>query len=120
MIVAAKDDVLKGLKRFKRLAKQDLLADPDTPDPYYWPRQAQSRLETYSELMSVVETQDVTFAYQYAVEQYAELQSLPNRCDDPSVTGRYQAFRMFFISIGACPDQPAKVHYLHQLRPIAN
>ena len=41
MIVVAKEDVLKGLKKFKRLAKQDLLVSQFTADPDFWIRQAE-------------------------------------------------------------------------------
>src|SRR5690606_30278491 len=55
MIVVSQEDVLRGLKKFKRLAKQDMLAGPKTANPGFWTAQAEARRLVYGELTDWVE-----------------------------------------------------------------
>lgn len=48
-------DALRALKKFKRLAKQDLLASEFTSEPEFWRGQAEARRATYDTLMGLVE-----------------------------------------------------------------
>ena len=104
MIVVAKEDVLKGLKKFKRLAKQDLLVSKFTADPEFWIRQAEGRRTTYSMLMEIVDEHGVDHAYQYAVKKYASLPFVfANKEEEACVIGMIQAFEMFFMILGLQP-----------------
>jgi len=115
MIVVAKEDVLKGLKKFKRLAKQDLLVSKFTADPDFWIRQAEGRRSTYSNLMEIVEEHGVDHAYQYAVKKYASLPYVfATKKEEAEVIGMIQAFEMFFMILGVQP--PSR----KELRPSSN
>jgi hypothetical protein len=104
MIVVAKEDVLKGLKKFKRLAKQDLLVSQFTADPDFWIRQAEGRRNTYSNLMELVDEHGVDHAYQYAVKKYASLPFVfADKEEEAEVIGKIQAFEMFFTILGVQP-----------------
>lgn len=106
MIQVAKDDVLKGLKKFKRLAKQDLLASSLTSNPDFWKAQAESRRQKYSELMELVEARGVDLAFETAAAEYAKLPLFDTQENvDPQLRGTQQALEMFFTLLGVGPEQ---------------
>lgn len=96
MISVDQDDVLRGLKRCKRLAKQALLASGLTPDPSFWTAQAEARRTTYDDLMMRIETNGVESTYAAALDRYHEL----NQHSGAPETGERQALEMFFTILG--------------------
>ncbi|NMB38408.1 MAG: hypothetical protein GX994_02400 [Firmicutes bacterium] len=107
MIVVAKEDVLKGLKKFKRLAKQDLLVSQLTSEPVFWTKQAEGRRKTYDRLMEIIDDQGVDHAYKSALKLYAELPFVfTDEIEKAEIIGTSQALEMFFTMIGVQP--PAK------------
>lgn len=103
-----REDVLTGLKRFKRLAKQDILASRHTSRPEFWHRQAEVRREEYTKLMAWVEEEGVEAAYRKAVERYEAL-PLSNSSEElsPEVSGRQQALELFLGLLGLSEEQIA-------------
>ncbi|MBO8127233.1 MAG: hypothetical protein H0Z38_08375 [Firmicutes bacterium] len=99
MIQVAKDDVLKGLRKCKRLAKQALLASNLTDNPAYWNDQAVSRRETYDFLMKSIEEAGLEDTFQIASAEYIKLKK-SDISNDPITAGRKQALEMFFTIIG--------------------
>lgn len=111
MFSIRQDDVLRALKKSRRLAKQDLLIGPQTSDPDYWTRQAQARRSVYDMLMQEVEQYGVESAYQRAVRAYAALPlfhvqrskatlgATPSKAD-PDAAGKEQAYEFFFSVLG--------------------
>lgn len=122
MIVVAKEDVLKGLKKFRRLAKQDLLVSKITSDPDFWITQTEGRRNTYGELMELVNEHGVDHAYRYAVKQYADLPfNFTNKKEEAEQIGIYQAFEMFFTILGVQPptrkkSKPPKISFVSQIQ----
>ncbi|NLK09153.1 MAG: hypothetical protein GX316_10745 [Firmicutes bacterium] len=101
MILVAKDDVLRGLKKFKRLAKQDLLASSLTSNPDFWEIQAEARRQKYDELMELVKTKGVDLACKLAMSDYAKLPLFDSdQKEAPAVRGKEQALEMFFTLLG--------------------
>ena len=101
MIQIAKDDVLRGLKKFKRLAKQDLLASSLTSNPDYWRIQAEARRRKYSDLMELVDDKGVDLACKVAMSDYAKLPLFDSlEGDAPEIRGTEQALEMFFTLLG--------------------
>ncbi len=98
MILVAQDDVLRGLKKFKRLAKQDLLASNMTSNPHFWQSMAEARRRTYDELMELVERVGVENAYVKALDNYRSIRPLAS--ENPDTKGRQQALEMFFTILG--------------------
>ncbi|MBE3577479.1 MAG: hypothetical protein IMX00_07280 [Limnochordales bacterium] len=97
----AQEDVLRALKKFKRLAKQDLLASQLMADPEFWEQQAIARRAVYEELMLKVENEGVEPAYREAKMRYLALPLLAS--DDhtnPKLHGEEQALEMFFTILG--------------------
>lgn len=97
-------DVLRALKKFKRLAKQDLLASELTSDPDFWRGQAEARREMYDILMALVESEGVDAAHRHAVDEHASLPLLGSAGDSAVVKGKKQALQMFFTILGV--DEP--------------
>ncbi|MGE5481659.1 MAG: hypothetical protein ACM3VX_01955 [Bacteroidota bacterium] len=97
----AQEDVLRALKKFKRLAKQDLLASPQMSDPNFWEQQATARRAVYEELMVEVETEGVEPAYREAKMRYRALPLLASSDhSNPRLHGEEQALEMFFTILG--------------------
>ncbi len=104
MIVVAKEDVLRGLKKFKRLAKQDLLISRFTPEPHFWEKQAEGRRNTYDRLTKLIFDHGVDHAYKSALKLYVDLPfSFENKIEDAEVIGMKQALEMFFTIVGMQP-----------------
>ncbi|HEY8532096.1 MAG TPA: hypothetical protein VIL08_07595 [Limnochorda sp.] len=104
----SREDVLTGLKRFKRLAKQDILASSHTSRPEFWRRQAEVRREEYTRLMAWVEEEGVEAAYRKALERYEAL-PLSNSSEElsPEVSGRQQALELFLGLLGMREEEIA-------------
>ncbi|MCK9222045.1 MAG: hypothetical protein PHV61_11770 [Limnochordia bacterium] len=98
MFIVDDEDVLRGLKKFKRLAKQDLLASSLTSDPEFWNEQAQARREMYDKLMLWIQEQGVDEAYRIARKEEASLPLVNSK--DAAVLGKQQALNMFFTILG--------------------
>lgn len=98
MQILEKDDVIRGLEKCKRLAKQDLLASTLTNDPEFWNAQAVARRETYSELIELVEEKGVKAAKSYAQSAFAKLPAEDEGL--PQLRGKKQALNMFFTILG--------------------
>lgn len=93
---------MRGLKKFKRLAKQDLLFSMQTSEPLYWYNHAVARREQYTQFMEAVERGGVDEAYRKAVESYTQLPRLDceTAAQNPEIAGREQAFHLFFDLLG--------------------
>jgi hypothetical protein len=98
MNIMDKEDVIRGLEKCKRLAKQDLLASSLTSNPEFWNKQAEARRQTYGKLIDLVEEKDVDAAKNYALKSFAKL--LPDNDDLPELRGQRQALKMFFTIMG--------------------
>jgi hypothetical protein len=100
------EDVIRGLKRLKSLAKQDILISSRAPDPELWLKTATARKEKYEALITLVEEHGVQRAYQIALDDYASLSgSAPdNDGNRPYVKGEEQALEIFFRTLGENGD----------------
>lgn len=101
----SKDDVLRGLKKCKRLAKQDLLISPRTSMPTFWRRHADVRRNEYTLLMRQIEREGVEATIRDCLAQYAALPRY-DFGEEPSpidaeISGREQALETFFVLVGA-------------------
>jgi len=96
------EDVIRGLKRLKSLAKQDILISSLAPNPEVWMKMATARKQKYETLMSLVEQYGVPGACEIALEQYASLPAADGDSADiaPHTRGEEQALEVFFKTIG--------------------
>ncbi len=102
MIQLSAEDVIRGLKRLKSLAKQDILASRLAPNPDLWMKMATARKQKYEALMALVERHGVPGACEIALEQYAGLPESSTDSPDtaPDSRGEEQALEVFFKTIG--------------------
>lgn len=113
----AKEDVLRGLKAFKRLAKQDFLASTLTANPQFWVDQAHARRREYDVLARIVESDGVEAAYQQALKRYASLPRVASNDENhPEILGQKQALDMFFTLLGKAPAY--KTLYAEEEAPV--
>lgn len=93
---------MRGLKKFKRLAKQDLLFSSRTSEPLYWRTHAVARRNQYTDFMEAVERGGVDEAYKEAIRTYTQLPRLDREAEteNPEIAGREQAFHLFFDLLG--------------------
>jgi len=101
----APDVLLDGLKRYRRIAKQDLLATSLSAHPQAAHIHAEARRELYAELAAVAQTHPSDAVIAHALEQY---QALPfvSGCaplEHPRIQGREQALENFFVLVGLEP-----------------
>lgn len=106
MVQLNAEDIIRGLKRLKSLAKQDILISSRAPDPELWLKTATARKEKYEALITLVEEHGVQRAYQIALDDYASLSgSAPdNDGNRPYVKGEEQALEIFFRTLGQNGD----------------
>ncbi|HHV61225.1 MAG TPA: hypothetical protein GXX51_01070 [Firmicutes bacterium] len=104
MVELTSEDVIRGLKRLKSLAKQDILASALTKNPAFWSKHAGARKEKYEELITLVEKYGVSGAYEIAARQYSELPHVDvtegNSDAPPEIIGQGQALKLFFSTLG--------------------
>lgn len=102
MIHLAREDVLRGLERFRSIAKQDFLASNLTDNPEFWANQATARREQYDRLIEMVKASGVPAAVEQAVEWYSMIPPLHEEPEfsHPELRGAKQALEVFFKAVG--------------------
>ncbi len=102
MVQLNAEDVIRGLKRLKSLAKQDILISSRAPDPELWLTTATARKEKYEALITLVEEHGVERAYQIALDDYVSLAASKPDNDGvvPYAKGEEQALEIFFRTLG--------------------
>ena len=99
------EDIIRGLKRLKSLAKQDILISSRAPDPELWMKTATARKEKYAALITLVEEHGVESAYQIALEGMTLVASGQEREGNlPHMKGEEQALEIFFRTLGLSDD----------------
>ena len=63
------EEIVRGLKHYRRIAKQDVLRAPETPNPEVFRRHAEARREVYAKLAEVAEREGPEAAVAYAWRQ---------------------------------------------------
>ena len=97
------EDLVRALKKFKSLAKQDLLASERTADPMFWRTHAQARRNEYNRLINLIESFGVEKACVYAFQAYKEGQKKNDQEKTVEEQGAEQAITLFFQIIGHVP-----------------
>ncbi len=102
------EDLVRALKKFKSLAKQDLLASELTNDPLFWRTHAEARRNEYARLIKLIESSGVEQACVYALKRYQETGLCDGGDQSPDQAGSRQALELFFRVIGVTPERLGK------------
>ena len=99
------EEIVRGLKHYRRIAKQDVLRAPETPNPEVFRRHAEARREVYAKLAEVAEREGAAAAVAYALELYRSLPFVTGTPEDqyPEIKGQENALENFFLMIGLDP-----------------
>lgn len=104
-VVLSSDEIIRGLKHYRRIAKQDILRAPESANPTTALHHAEARREVYATLTEIAEQTSPQAVVEAALAMY---QSLPfgNDSDDlaqVALRGRENALENFFLMIGLEP-----------------
>jgi hypothetical protein len=104
-VVLSSEEILRGLKHYRRIAKQDLLRAPETPKPEAFMRHAEARREVYGTLAEFAEGAAPEDVVQRALGLYRELPFVNGTAEEayPDVKGKENALENFFLMIGLDP-----------------
>ncbi len=104
-VTYSSEEILRGLKHYRRIAKQDLLRAPETPNPEVFTQHAESRREIYGTLADLAETGAAEDVVVKALELYKALPFVNGTAEDAhsDVKGKENALENFFLMIGLDP-----------------
>jgi len=99
------EQMLQGLKHYRRIARQDMLRAPETPHPEAFLAHAESRRALYVDLGTYAETHAPSDVIAHALELY---QAIPFSTgtpehEHPDLKGRENALENFFLLVGLDP-----------------
>ncbi len=104
-VVLSSEEILRGLKHYRRIAKQDLLLASETDNPEVFRRHAEARRSVYSYLSELAQTKSPPEVVEEALKAYRELPFVSGSEDDAhtEIKGRENALENFFLMIGLEP-----------------
>ncbi len=104
-VVLSSEEILRGLKHYRRIAKQDLLRAPESPSPDAFTKHAEARREVYGTLAEYAESVAPEDVVQQALGLYRALPFVNGTPEEhhPDVKGKENALENFFLMIGLDP-----------------
>ena len=104
-VVLSSDDIVRGLKHYRRIARQDVLRAPETDNPDVFLSHAEARRSIYARLTEVAETQSPSAVVHEALECYKGLPfvSGTGETEYSEIKGQENALENFFLMIGLEP-----------------
>lgn len=95
-------DIIRGLKHYRGIAKQDIVRADDTGDAERLREHANARRQIYKELIDIAENEDSTTVLQQALTQYSKLPFVTGTPEDEyiDIKGQESALENFFLMIG--------------------
>ncbi|CAA9587327.1 MAG: hypothetical protein AVDCRST_MAG86-4007 [uncultured Truepera sp.] len=104
-VVLSSDEIIRGLKHYRRIAKQDVLRAPETDNPDVFRLHAEARRAIYAQLTEIAETQSPNAVVLEALECYKGLPfvSGTGETEHSEIKGQENALENFFLMIGLEP-----------------
>ena len=104
-VVLSTDEIVRGLKHYRRIAKQDLLRAAEAEHPEAFRRHAEARREVYAELAELAAEATPEEVARTALELYKDLPFVTGTPahEHVDVKGRENALENFFLMIGLEP-----------------
>jgi hypothetical protein len=99
------EQLLQGLKHYRRIARQDMLRAPETPHPDAFLKHAESRRELYVALGIHAEGHASDEVIAHALELYRQIPFVTGTPEHeyPEIKGRENALENFFLLVGLDP-----------------
>ncbi|CAM4009098.1 hypothetical protein [Deinococcus frigens] len=99
------DQLLQGLKHYRRIARQDMLRAPETPWPDAFLTHAECRREVYVALGTYAETHapDDVITHALSVYETIPFSTGTPEHEYPDLKGRENALENFFLLVGLDP-----------------
>jgi len=104
-VVLSSEEILRGLKHYRRIAKQDLLLAAESENPAAFTRHAEARRGVYGHLAEIAQTKSPAEVVKEALEAYRDLPFVTGSVDEAhtEIKGRENALENFFLMIGLEP-----------------
>lgn len=104
-VVLSTDEIVKGLKHYRKIAKQDIVRASETQDPDRFKLHAETRRDVYAQLSELAEKQGPHDAVKQAIDEYKKLPFVTGTPDDSyiDVKAKENALENFFLMIGLEP-----------------
>lgn len=104
-VVLSSDEIIRGLKHYRRIAKQDLLRAPEAEDPERFRESAEARREVYARLTELAEKLSPADVAKEALKAYQELPFVTGSADHEfvEIKAKENALENFFLMIGLEP-----------------
>lgn len=101
-VVLSSEEIIRGLKHYRRIAKQDLLRSPEAENPESFHRHAEARRNIYAHLSRMAETRSPHEVVREALRCYQELPFVTGTSSGEysEVKGRENALENFFLLVG--------------------
>lgn len=99
------EQLLQGLKHYRRIARQDMLRAPETPHPDAFLKHAESRREIYAALGDYAVNHASDEVLHHALELYQKLPFVTGSAEHehPDIKGQENALENFFLLVGLDP-----------------
>lgn len=104
-VVLSSDEIIKGLKHYRRIAKQDVVRASETANPELFLCHAEARRDVYAHLTTIAESKPPSDVVQEALKVYSDLPFVTGTAEDEytEIKGRENALENFFLMIGLEP-----------------
>lgn len=104
-VVLSSRDIIRGLKHYRRIARQDLQQADLTADSQRYRQHAEARREVYTHLATVAESETPPDVVREALRLYRELPFVTGTPEDShlDIKGKENALENFFLLIGLEP-----------------
>lgn len=104
-IVLSSDEIVRGLKHYRRIARQDVLRSQETDDPETFRTHAEARRSIYAHLAEIADTKTPEDVVREALRCYRELPFVTGTPDGEhtEIKGKENALENFFLMIGLEP-----------------
>lgn len=101
------EQILQGLKHYRRIARQDMLRAPETPAPEAFLKHAEARRGVYAQLAQKAEEGSAEDVVNHALALYRNLPFVTGtpEHDHPEIKGQENALENFFLMVGLDPKQ---------------
>lgn len=99
------EQMILGLKHYRRIAKQDVLRAAETANPEAFRVHAEARREVYAQLAETAATLSSEDIVEKALQLYRSLPFVSGTAETeyPEIKGRENALENFFLMVGLDP-----------------